>query len=823
MSGVPSQPTTSNLPEGAGVGPDLRRDGAFRFWRNFAQANDAECRDALAFLSDLRGVDYGGLAAEGSSSPESGKFVKVDLPVTSPKNARDAWNGDRVTSLLKVDPRLHCLAIDGDEKKYDGGGYFVACASLHSTYLGADACSVGTHAKASRLRLELSGPTYMVKMRASSAATKPKVLAGAQLLEGDLPGILVECGQGDVLQELEAPPSVWKLVLDHYPGRRAMERLVEGKEVHSTVKVEEVDEDASRGSVDPFLQRVPRQVDVARPGDLSVSSGAGEKLPNVDDDASSLNVSGTNNWGRNGELSVGPPSWRGRGGAVSLPGVGSPRDWEASLLKSEIKGKAFTNSRFTALDKQLDKAFGSVDQKISLAVAESREMTDEAMAKATSTELKVERIRAELEGRIAKLEVQGHLEPGELRVNTAFSPVHDVPLQAALQNMSDADQTQLLEMLLKQLDLDKLATAVGSKLGFAAIKQTVEQDNLRLNKVEYEFASEHGAVNKLQEQVATWDARRNTSSSERGGCVFSGPQDVQALVELAGKDKLCTLCLDMIGMLTLAQDPYVTYEAGMQVHANAIKANFGSVAESRVKVSFEIPYPEMIVKCVETASTAGRGGAKWAPMFATAELFEDDFRDGSHRRVIKGIENAYELTQKALDQDFPLAIGGEGSANNRKIHTILSDQNRRAYRQCLGFIECLLPFYRTLKGGSLSSEEAWDRVFVFVMEVLTSLREVRVISSNMSKEASMIWGCFKATDLGEEFRKQKFVEHPKALSILALTSIEREGKTMALLEQRIAKQIADANKNDKITKLDTRVQTVENKLKNIISKNPELK
>jgi hypothetical protein len=330
-------------------------------------------------------------------------------------------------------------------------------------------------------------------------------------------------------------------------------------------------------------------------------------------------------------------------------------------------------------------------------------------------------------------------------------------------------------------------------------------------------------VARLQEQMASWDAQKNSTSSERGGYIFSGPPDVQALVTMAGPGKLCTLCLDLHGMLTLAQDPYVTYEAGVQVHANAIKASYGSVVESRIKLSFELPYPELMVKCVETASTAGRGGAKWAPMFASAELFEDDFRDGSHRRVVKGIENAFELTQKAIDHAFPLSFKGDGGRDDRKIHTILSDQNRRAYRQCIGFIESLLPFYRTLKGGSLSSDEAWDRVFVFVMEFLTSLREVRVISSDMSEEASMIWGCFKATDLAEEFRAQKFVEHPKALSILALTSIEREGKSMALLEQRIAKQIAEASKSDKLMKLDTRVQTVENKLKNIIAKNPELK
>lgn len=95
---------------------------------------------------------------------------------------------------------------------------------------------------------------------------------------------------------------------------------------------------------------------------------------------------------------------------------------------------------------------------------------------------------------------------------------------------------------------------------------------------------------------------------------------MQALVTMAGSGKLCTLCLDVHGMLTLAQDPYVTYKAGVQVHANAIKASYGSVVEIRIKLSFKMPYPELIVKCVETANTAGRGGAKWAPMFATAEL-----------------------------------------------------------------------------------------------------------------------------------------------------------------------------------------------------------
>ena len=514
-------------------------------------------------------------------------------------------------------------------------------------------------------------------------------------------------------------------------------------------------------------------------------------------------------------------SWRRRA-AASLPGVSSSGNWESALRQSEAKLHSEIVARFKSLDQALDLSFAAGDKQLDSLRRQADAEYRAAMMEASQALEKVLELEEAFGKRLNTLETHASTGAGTGGLGIATSQ-HPTDYKMGWDDLSPVEQEKMLSSMLDHLDLDRLSDMVATRLGVNQIKEDLKRDSIRLIKIEQEFTSENGTVAKLREQMATWDARRNSTSSERGGCVFSGPQDVQALVALAGSGKLCTLCLDVHGMLTLAQDPYVTYEAGVQVHANAIKASFGSVVESRIKLSFELPYPELIVKCVETASTAGRGGAKWAPMFATAELFEDDFRDGSHRRVIKGIDNAFELTQKAIDHAFPLSSTGGCGGDERKIHTILSDQNRRAYRQSIGFIESLLPFFRTLKGGSLSSEEAWDRVFVFVMEFLTSLREVRVISSDMSQEASMIWGCFKATDLAEEFRKQKFDEHPKALSILALTSIEREGKSMALLEQRIAKQIAEANKGDKFTKLDTRIQTVENKLKNLCAKNPELK
>jgi hypothetical protein len=128
----------------------------------------------LQSLGEFWGEEFSALALEGSVSPESGKYFMVDMPMTSPKNARDAWNSERETTLTRVDPLVHCLSLDGDEKRYDGGEYYVACGMEHSLLIGPEACNVGTHKNPGRKRFDLEGPAFVVKVKASSIATKPK-------------------------------------------------------------------------------------------------------------------------------------------------------------------------------------------------------------------------------------------------------------------------------------------------------------------------------------------------------------------------------------------------------------------------------------------------------------------------------------------------------------------------------------------------------------------------------------------------------------------------------------------------------------------------
>eukprot|EP00956_Cyclotella_meneghiniana_P030544 scaffold77143_cov87-Cyclotella_meneghiniana.AAC.1 len=820
------------------------RSAALRFWRSFAQSDNGAAAAALKFLSELRGGGEEELYSVALDSPESssGKFVKVELPSTSPRNVQDAWGSDKLTCLYRVDPLIHCLSFDGDISKFQGGEFFVACASKRPDTLEAGACSVGTHSHEGRVRVVIDEPAFLVKVRASSAATKPKVLAGVLLHERDLPPMLQSSVFRDMLEGFKAPPRVWKVILDKYPGLIAMGhylsvssnssgggsrlsavRSITGEQGGSQAK--EVPDEVDLWGMDDAAD-LDDELDERMKSAFRGRSGAfADGLGLAGDDFNSVSSVNTGHWSEFSLTGINrsPPSVVRSLGAAQLDPNRWNQGWRAPVAKLDKQlrhTRAQVGQRFAESDKNLSRALGGLGQNLEDEFSKVLERDREVKALVDGTTRRVQLLEAEVERLSRRETIPG--KPG-LSVDTQLPRSQTPPPSFKWGSLSSTDQRQLINEVIEHLDLVRVSEAVGAQLGLSGVRTELESHGGRLTKVEQEFTTEHGVISKLQSQVDNLESGKNAASCERGGYVFGGVADVQALVQLTGPGKLATRCLDLHGLLTLAQDPYVTYEAGVQVHAAAIKANFGSVVESRIKVSFEIPYPELIVKMVENSTTASRGGAKWAPMFQSAELFEDDFRDGAHRRVLRGIESAYELTQKAIDQEFPLGIPGPNGGNNRKIHTILTDQNRRAYRQTVGFIECLLPFYRTLKGGTLSTEDSWDRVFVFVLEVLTSLQEQRVVSTDLSEEAAMIWGCFRATDMAEEYRQQKYVEHPKALSILALTSIEREGKTMAKLEERVDKKIADAGKGDKLTKLDTRIQQLENKFKNMIAKNPDLK
>jgi hypothetical protein len=82
-------------------------------------------------------------------------------------------------------------------------------------------------------------------------------------------------------------------------------------------------------------------------------------------------------------------------------------------------------------------------------------------------------------------------------------------------------------------DVEEIVGAVESKLNIGPFKEEVRSVSNRLDLVEKEFSTETGSVTQLQVAMDAIRAQQSTTSVERAGYVFKGPEDVEAFIMLA--------------------------------------------------------------------------------------------------------------------------------------------------------------------------------------------------------------------------------------------------------------------------------------------------
>jgi len=205
-----------------------------------------------------------------------------------------------------------------------------------------------------------------------------------------------------------------------------------------------------------------------------------------------------------------------------------------------------------------------------------------------------------------------------------------------------------------------------------------------------------------------------------------------------------------------------------------------------------------------------KGSWQWNSDFSSAKLYDGDLRSGTHQELRTKLLNVRSMVQTAIDNEFPLD-------QKPKTNAILTDNLRRSTEQAVCWADSLIPFHRTLTKGGLTTQEAWDRALIMTKGVFETIQVLRAVSTEVSC-ANYIYGSFRCTAKLDEYVAHKFVEHPRVTSLLALTSMEREGKT-------IADAIEKLNEGrDKInTKaLENRVKKLESDLKALKDKNPSL-
>ena len=331
----------------------------------------------------------------------------------------------------------------------------------------------------------------------------------------------------------------------------------------------------------------------------------------------------------------------------------------------------------------------------------------------------------------------------------------------------------------------------------------------RVAKLETELFKPEGLMTVLRNRVKFLEERRVNKAVERGRMIFKDKRGVDAFVTTSGDANLFRFCVDFISLLTLSTDPFFTVSEGMASEAAAVKANYNSLLEARITLSYQITYPENVMRRSDKKEAALTDGWAWSNTWSTFRNFEGTFNNGASDRLKTDLRDTKDSLQNAIDFNFPIET-------HASAHAIFTEQLSLSYDQAVAWLESLTPLFKTMKTGGLADDEAWSRVLVYTKALMEDIKTVRSLS--LEKDCgSMIWGSFRTTELLNEYMRLRWIQHPQVSSILALTSLQREGKA---LHEAIS---ALKEKESSIASLSTKVTRLTTDYNNLKSNNPTLR
>ena len=92
-------------------------------------------------------------------------------------------------------------------------------------------------------------------------------------------------------------------------------------------------------------------------------------------------------------------------------------------------------------------------------------------------------------------------------------------------------------------------------------------------------------------------------------------------------------------------------------------------------------------------------GIAWATPFATHEVFEGDYSNGTHKKVEKSLAAAAKSVDAGIVFSFP-------ASTHPKANAVLKAQSTLAMAQCVEFLDSLSPLYKEIEGGGMSPKDS---------------------------------------------------------------------------------------------------------------------
>ena len=427
-------------------------------------------------------------------------------------------------------------------------------------------------------------------------------------------------------------------------------------------------------------------------------------------------------------------------------------------------------------------------------------------------ELKAERTRLQardvsLGKKIRELELE--LRQFKTRLQPGVTATSGGGSTFSWQAVPGVEKAKLLKVILAEIKKEDDRFVLREEWADTCMRATDKEVRIskRVADVERELQHPEGVIHHILDELSTIEARRSTHAIEMGGVIFRDITALDAMIAASGQD-LSLYCVDMISVLTLASDKFTQVDEGLVNYAAAFKAQFRDYDDGRLCLSFDITYPEYVAQRSKSTEAQLNGGWTWSAAFKTADTVMGSFHNGTQTQLKEYLDRHNTLMTATINSQFPVE-------SHPKINAVLLDQLRRTILYTTGWLESLIPFYRTLLGGGLTEKDSWERVFVYTKNLLDNVRRVRVTATKMTPTTRM-WGSMSSSILLEEYAEHRFVEHPKVSSILALTAMEREGHSVS--------DAVAALKGDRgtIIKHESRLKKLETDLKEMKERNPSL-
>jgi hypothetical protein len=177
----------------------------------------------------------------------------------------------------------------------------------------------------------------------------------------------------------------------------------------------------------------------------------------------------------------------------------------------------------------------------------------------------------------------------------------------------------------------------------------------------------------------------------------------------------------MVTLVMLCADPYDTIAKGMTTVAIAHEAEYVSLTEVRISLSYGLTYLENLMKKFNKEKHTATGGWFWIITWSSYAVFEGTFNNGAKDTFSSSLIAVSRMIQNAINFAFPLAT-------HPLAHGVFTKQLLRARAQASAWVDALEPLYEILSLVGMSAEEGWEWILIITKAVFDDIRTVRALT-----------------------------------------------------------------------------------------------